>query len=331
MNTVPIPVLIVAVAIAAVALLFALLFLFTWRTARKIEAALPPTGKFVDVPGARLHVVERGQGPAVLLVHGLSGQLGNFDFGMIEPLSRDFRVVAIDRPAAGYSTREPGTAADLRAQADALAALIAKLGLDKPLVVGHSLGGAISLALATYHPERVGALALIAPLTHPPEEISPVFKAMTVQRAWVRKLMAWTLVMPMSIRRREMVMDIVFGPDPVPKDFPTRGGGLLALRPSHFIGASEDLIGVAHSLPPLLPKYPELRVPVSILYGRSDRILDYRLNGEGFVAKVPAARLTLVDGGHMLPVTAVDTCIDFVRGAALPARQPVAASAPSTV
>jgi len=316
---------VVLVAVAAVVSLLALLFLFTWRTARKIEAAFPPNGRFVDVPGARLHVVERGKGPAVLLVHGLSGQLGNFDYGMIGPLSREFRVVAIDRPGAGYSTRDAGAPADLRAQADTLAALIDKLGLEKPLVVGHSLGGAISLALATYHPERVGGLALIAPLTHPPEVISPVFKAMTVQSAFVRKLIAWTLMIPMSIRRREQVMDIVFGPDAVPADFPTRGGGLLAMRPSHFIGASQDLIGAAHSLPPLLPGYADLRVPVSILYGREDRILDYRLNGEAFVEKLPAARLTLVSGGHMLPVTAVDTSVNFVRSAAMRLHEPVPA------
>ncbi len=159
----------IAVVVALAAALLVLLFLFTRHTVRKIEAGLPPTGRFVDVPGARLHVIEQGQGQPVLLVHGLSGQLANFAYGMVEPLARDFRVVAVDRPAAGWSTREPGAPADLRAQADTLAALIDKLGLEKPLVVGHSLGGAIALALATHHPERVGGLALIAPLTHPPQ------------------------------------------------------------------------------------------------------------------------------------------------------------------
>ena len=90
--------LLIFVLVIAVLLLvpLALLFLFTWRTARKIEAALPPTGRFVEVPGARLHVVERGEGPPVLLVHGLSGQLANFDYGMIAPLARDFRVIAVE-------------------------------------------------------------------------------------------------------------------------------------------------------------------------------------------------------------------------------------------
>jgi len=309
-------------ALAAILIALAAgLFFFTRSTARRIEAAMPPAGRFVDVPGARLHVVERGQGPAVLLVHGLSGQLGNFGYGMIEPLARDFRVVAADRPGAGYSTRTPGASADLPAQAAALAALIDKLGLERPLVVGHSLGGAIALALAIHHPGHVGGLALVAPLTHPPESIPPVFKGLTIQRPWLRRLVAWTLAAPMSISRRDQLMDIVFGPDPVPEDFATRGGGLLALRPSHFIGASEDLIAAGHSLSPLLSHYGALRLPVSILYGREDRILDPARNGEALAARVPGATLTLVTGGHMLPVTAADTSVDFVREAAARLRE----------
>jgi pimeloyl-ACP methyl ester carboxylesterase len=317
--------------LAALALLIVVvvagLALFTWRTTRRIEAALPPNGRFVDVPGARLHVVERGQGQPVVLVHGLSGQLGNFDYGMIAPLARDFRVIAFDRPGAGYSTREPGAPADLPAQAAALAALIDKLGLERPLVVGHSLGGAVSLALAIAHPEKVGGLALVAPLTHPPSRISPVFSALAIRQPWLRRLVAWTLALPMSIARRQVVLDIVFGPDAMPQDFPMRGGGLLGMRPSHFIGASEDLNGVAHSLEPLLSRYAGLRLPVSILYGRGDRILDPAENGEALAAKVPGARLTLMDGGHMLPVTAPEATVAFVREAAARLHKPEATPA----
>jgi len=324
--------LLLTLVLAVVAVLLAiaaLLFLFTWRTARRIEAALPPTGRFIEVPGARLHVVERGErglGPSILLVHGLGGQLGNFTYGMIEPLARDFHVVAVDRPGAGYSTRTPGANADLPAQADVLAALIDKLGLERPLVVGHSLGGAISLALAIGHPERVGGLALVAPLTHPPGAMPPVFKALANQRSGLRTAVAWTLAAPMSIARSKQVLGIVFGPDPVPADFAIRGAGLLSLRPSHFIGASQDF-GGAQSLLELLPRYGELRAPVSILYGSEDRILDPKENGEAFAAKVPGTHLTLVPGGHMLPVTAVDTTVDFVRKAAARLRASAAVTA----
>jgi hypothetical protein len=116
-------------------------------------------------------------------------------------------------------------------------------------------------------------------------------------------------------------------PDPAPDDFPTRGGGLLALRPRHFLAASEDLIGAARSLPAQLRHYGTLRVPVSVLYGRDDRILDFAEHGEALVSKVPGATLTLVSGGHMLPVTAIDTSVDFVRNAAARLHAPVPAQA----
>ena len=313
-------------ALALVAL-FAGLFVYTVRKVRRVEAALPPNGRFVDVPGARLHVVEHGQGPALLMVHGLSGQLGNFSYGMIEPLARDFRVVAVDRPGSGYSVRTPGARADLAAQADVLAALIDKLGLECPLVVGHSLGGAIALALAAGHPDRVGGLALLAPLTHPAEEIPLVFRPLTLRRHWVRQFVAWTLAVPMSDLRRDEVLEIVFGPDPVPADFAMRGGGMLALRPSHFVAASEDLVAGAPSLAPLVARYTELRAPVSSLFGREDRILDPAANGEAFVARVRGSTLTMVPGGHMLPITAPDTCVDFVREAAVRLRDAEAVNA----
>lgn len=54
------------------------LVFFTLRTVHRVEAALPPQGRFVKVPGARLHVVERGEGPTLLLVHGLAGQSASF-------------------------------------------------------------------------------------------------------------------------------------------------------------------------------------------------------------------------------------------------------------
>ncbi|CAG9168598.1 hypothetical protein LMG23992_01210 [Cupriavidus laharis] len=170
--------------VLAVAALFAGLFVYTVRKVRRIEAALPPTGRFVDVPGARLHVVERDE-----------------------------------------------------------------------------------------------------------------------------------------------VLEIVFGPDPVPADFAVRGGGMLALRPSHFVAASEDLVAGAPSLAPLVARYGELRLPVSILFGREDRILDPAANGEAMVAKVPGATLALVPGGHMLPIMAADTCVAFVRAAAARLREAEAVTA----
>lgn len=301
---------------AFVALVFLGLWWFTARTAKKVEQALPARGRFIDVPGARLHVIERGQGPALLLIHGLGGQSAHYTYGIVDKLAPHFRVIAVDRPGSGYSSRDAGSSAALETQADNMAALIDQLKLERPFVVGHSLGGAISLALALAHPEKVAGLALIAPLTHITDKVSPAFKGLLIQKPWLRTLIAWTMATPATIMGGEKMLAEVFGPEPVPADFATRGGGLLTLRPGQFLAASADIQALPDSLPQQQVRYGELKLPVSVLYGRNDRILDPTENGTDFVAKIKGARLELVDGGHMLPVTNPTLTADFIRQAA---------------
>jgi pimeloyl-ACP methyl ester carboxylesterase len=303
---------VVALALAAFG---GALALFTARTARRVERALPPAGRFVEAAGARLHVVERGQGPALLLVHGLAGQLGNFTYGVVDRLAAQYRVVAVDRPGSGYSQRAPGASAALSAQADTLAALIETLELGRPVVVGHSLGGAVALALAQRRPERVSGLALVAPLTH----LAPVpaaFKGLMIASPWLRSLVAWTLAAPATLVLGDRMLAQVFAPEPAPRDFGVKGGGLLALRPSHFIAASADLAAIPEDLPAMTQRYGAMKLPVSILFGRGDRILDPREQGEALAAELPGATLTLVEGGHMLPVTQPELTANFIREAA---------------
>jgi pimeloyl-ACP methyl ester carboxylesterase len=301
------------VALAAVLLIEACLALFTLRTVRRVEAALPPGGRFIEVAGARLHVVERGQGPTLLLVHGLAGQLRHFTYGIVDLLASRYRVVAVDRPGSGYSARVPGSSAALGAQADVLAALIDTLNLDCPVVVGHSLGGAVALALAQRHPERVAGLALIAPLTHPVQDVPSVFNALKIAKPWARTLVAWTLAVPIGLARRDAALRVLFDPEPVAGDFATRAGGMLTLRPSHFIAACADLAAVPEALPGMIQDYGAMRLPVSILYGRGDRILDPQIQGGALAGALPGAELTLVDGGHMLPVTMPERCAQFIH------------------
>jgi pimeloyl-ACP methyl ester carboxylesterase len=100
-------------------------------------------------------------------------------------------------------------------------------------VVGHSLGGAIALTMALEHPQQVAGLALLAPLTHIREDVPPVFKGLTIQSPLMRKLVAWTLAIPASIKKSAATLEAVFGPEAVPKDFATRGGGLLSCAHRH--------------------------------------------------------------------------------------------------
>jgi len=283
--------------------IFAALFGFTAFVAGKVEKALPPRGRFVDIGGDRLHYVEQGSGPVILMVHGLGGQLLNFAYLPMQELARSHRVILIDRPGSGYSVRGAQSSATIVNQAATVAAFIKALKLDKPLLVGHSLGGAIALAVGLNHPQSISRLALIAPLTHTQSAPPEPFRGLMITSSLLCRMIANTLATPLSIKKGAETLAFVFGPEPVPKDFRTKGGGLLGLRPHSFYSASSDMIATADDLPTMETRYATLQMPIDVLYGKQDQILDYRQHGEALKQKVPRAVLTLVDGGHMLPVT----------------------------
>jgi pimeloyl-ACP methyl ester carboxylesterase len=316
---------IVLTLILLVAVIVAGLVWFAGNTALKVEAAVPPCGQFMEIDGQRLHYIDtRGAGPAIVMIHGLGGTLWNYTYALVDKLSGEFRVIAVDRPGAGYSVRPDDAPAKLSAQADTLAKFMRALGLKQPLLVGHSLGGALSLAIALNHPDCAGALALIAPLTHAQDDVPEPFRGLVVYSPMLRKIIAWTLAIPMAIRRAPELLKIVFGPDAVPADYPTRGGGLLGLRPKSFYNTSSDLVAVNDDLPGMITRYGGLTIPLAMLFAKGDRILDYRRQGEAMKQKCPALDLVLLDEhGHMLPVTAPDRTADLIRRVAARLQLPI--------
>lgn len=313
------------IALLAVAVIIVgALVLFTAHTARRVDAALPPLGRFVEVGGARIHYLERGTGPTLLLIHGLGANMRVFTHSVVDRLAGEFRVVVMERPGSGESTREPRACARVRSQAETVSAFIRALGLERPVLVGHSMGGAVSLAVALEHSEQVSGLALVAPLANVQGTVPPVFKRLIITSRAIRKLTAWTVATPAAILRRAQVLDTVFGPDAVPQDYATAGGGLLGLRPKSFCAASEDLVALKEDRPALaamVERYAELRMPVGILYGTGDRVLDHRLHGVEVASKMNGAELELVEGGHMLPLTAPGLVAEFIRKVAGKARE----------
>ncbi len=81
---------------------------FAAYTARRVETADPPRGRFLELDGCRIHYIDEGAGPPLFLIHGLGGQLRNFTYALVGRLSDEFRVIAVDRPGSGYSTRPSG-------------------------------------------------------------------------------------------------------------------------------------------------------------------------------------------------------------------------------
>jgi pimeloyl-ACP methyl ester carboxylesterase len=116
----------------------------------------------VLVDGMRLHYCRAGEGPALVLVHGLVGSAKNWEQN-IGFLARFRTVYALDLANMGTSEQVAGLDPGLEASADRLAAAMSGLGIEKADVGGHSHGGAIAMMLAARHPERVTRLVLFAP------------------------------------------------------------------------------------------------------------------------------------------------------------------------
>jgi pimeloyl-ACP methyl ester carboxylesterase len=292
------------------------LVLFAAFSNKKAEQLLPPAGSFAKLGSTRLHYVDQGQGPAIVMIHGIAGNLQNFTYGLATPLAQTHRVICIDRPGYGYSKRSFNADTSLEAQADIIVSLLDHLQIESAVFVGHSLGGTISLAAAQRHPDRVRALALIAPLTHLPEAHIPAFKALDLPSPLIRFILGWTLAIPGTLYRMSLSLKIIFGPERAPRDFAIRGGGILSLKPQTFITASSDVQNAIQSMPAIEVAYANMKTPVHVLFAHEDRILDCKQNGEDLPSRIPGAQITLVTGGHMLPVTQVELCVQFIEGVA---------------
>lgn len=318
----------VIVIFVALCLFWAALALFTRRAVRRIETAVPMDGRHIEIDGERIHYVEYGSDeakrPPIVFVHGLGGQMRNFAYLPLDTLAREHRVILVDRPGSGYSTRGEHRAANIRAQAKTLARFIDALGLQAPVVVGHSLGGAIALALALDHPKSVARVALIAPLTHQQTEVPKAFRALVVRSARVRRFIANTIATPLGLATTNATLNAVFAPDAAPADFATRGGALLSVRPVGFFNASRDLLALedADDLAQMEQRYAQLSVPVDVLFGRDDIVLDWQRHGDALRRRSSQVTLEVVSGGHMLPASAPAMTCEWLRAVLAKERAP---------
>jgi pimeloyl-ACP methyl ester carboxylesterase len=306
------------VALLAFVVLTAIcLIAFAALIARAVERAAPPLGQWLDVDGARLHYIDVGQGPTIVMIHGLGGQLRHFTYGVVDRLKNEFRVVVFDRPGSGYSTRPKNASARLRAQGNAIATAMQRLGLQRSLIVGHSMGGGIALAIALDHPECVRGLALIAPLTHVVKTPPPAFASLVIPSPLRRAAFAWTIATPLGLLRGADILAAVFKPDCAPPDFGTKGGAILGLRPYAFLAASADMLESNYDLRDMAKRYNEIAVPVNVLCGREDNILEYPSQALKLKEALPSVDVELIDGGHMPLITNPVRTADFIAKAAL--------------
>jgi pimeloyl-ACP methyl ester carboxylesterase len=272
----------------------------------------PPSGRFIAVGGSRQHVLELGQErstPPLVLIHGASCNLEDMRLALGERLAARHRVILVDRPGLGWSGRRAGEGSSPSAQAAVLRAVLDQLGVSRAIIVGHSWGGALALAFALDHPERVAGLVLLAPPTHPwLRRATRLYDAAATPFAgW---LFARTLALPFGVLLIGLVLRLVFLPQRPPQRYVSRAASMLVLRPATFLANARDVSHLKGFLTRQVARYPTLVPPTTIITGDSDNTVSAQSHSMTLAAEVPGAKLVVLPGfGHMLHHAAADRII----------------------
>lgn len=302
-----------AVALAALAAAA----LVNHRLARKAERDNPPLGRFVEVNGVRLHYIDRGRGPALVMLHGNGTQIEDFvSSGLVDLAAKSHRVIAFDRPGFGHSERPRGTVWSPEAQADLIAAALAPLGVDRATVLGHSWGCSVAVALGRRYPELVERLVLASGYYYPTARADVVGMSMPAVPV-VGDVLRYSVSPLLGRATWPLVMRTMFGPAPVPEKFegfPRE----MALRPSQIRASAAEAALMVPSAAGAAP-YAELKMPVAIIAGEDDRLIDIDAQSARLHAELPQSTFRRVPGaGHMVHQTATEAVMATIAQAADP-------------
>ena len=263
------------------------------------EAAFPPTGQFIEVNGVKIHADVSGTGPDLILIHGASGNTRDFTYHMVGQLKDRYRVIAFDRPGLGWSDDMGAAGISTLVQADILHAAAAKLGVRRPIVLGHSYGGAVAMAWALRDPEGTAALVIVSGATMPwPGGLGPWYKITSSRLGGATVVPLISAFVPMS--KAEEAIEGIFAPDPVPAGYGAYVGAGLTLRRATLRTNARQVGNLKQYVQLMAPHYPELTLPVELIHGTADTIVPLAIHSEPLSHILPDARLTVIDGaGHM--------------------------------
>lgn len=258
----------------------------------------PPIGKFVHVDGQRVHYWEAGSGQPLILVHGASGNLRDWTFDIAPELAKTHRVIAFDRPGFGHSERGQVRGWDPAVQARTLHGASHQLGVENPIVVGHSWGGALALSWALQYPDETIGIIPVSGVSMPYMGVAQVFGALGLDGVIVD---AYSSYMKRTAANGGINQFIarVFRPLDPPPGYLDYVGAPLALRDETVAWNSEDIQHVNEALTRMAPDYPGLKPRVEIIHGEAD-FIDASHHAVPLSRRVPGAGLTLLPGvGHM--------------------------------
>ncbi|MDB5843365.1 MAG: Alpha/beta hydrolase superfamily-like protein [Polaromonas sp.] len=281
--------------------------------ARRAERDNPPAGDFIDIDGVDLHYVEAGEGPPVVLLHG--NAVTHADFiasGMMDRLARNHRVIAFDRPGFGHSSRPRDRLWTPAAQADLLRAALERLGVERPVVVGHSMGTMVAVAMALAYPDNVRSLVLIGGYYYPNLRVDALLTA-PVALPVLGDVMRYTVTAVSGRLMLKKMAESMFSPRELPGNFFPIISREMMLRPGQLRANAEDAAFMMPAANAMSKRYKELTLPVTLINGEDDLVIESKDHSARLHGELPQSELFLVPGvGHMAHYAALDRVVNAI-------------------
>lgn len=266
----------------------------------------------VTVENLRVHYIESGTGRPVVLIHGNAGDVEDFEYGVMDLLSENYRVIAIDRPGHGDSDRPKGKEASVEYQAQLLHETFADLGIKRPVLVGHSWGGSLALCYALKYPDDVAGMVLLAPAAYPDDHEHLVTRVLTKTPILSNVSIAIGKTLFGHLFLRQILSDAFY-----PQNVPTSYFKLVAktwLGDTQLRAYLEDSLMLNDCLRKMKDQYSDIKTPVVIVTGDNDKIVSAKDNAYRLQKAIPGSRLVeLKNTGHEIPLTHPETISNAMK------------------
>lgn len=274
------------------------------------EARFPPLGQLVDVDGRKVHVVVKGEGPDLVVIHGAGGNIRDMELALGEHLTQSYRVFFVDRPGHGWTDRFDHQTAftteaeSLALQAKVLSAAVTQLGATDPIVLGHSYGGAVAMAWGLDQP--ASALVIVSGVTLPwPGDINITYRILG--SALGSALLAPIVSAFISDAYVENAANGTFAPQSAPPDYVNRTGVAMAIRTESLRANNRMVRTLRPQIVDQSKRYDEITLPIELLHGTADTSVYLTVHAGPLSERLENARLTPLDGiGHMAHHTSPD-------------------------
>jgi pimeloyl-ACP methyl ester carboxylesterase len=247
------------------------------------------------------------------MIHGASSNLEVMRQPLGEMLARNHRVILIDRPGHGWSTRARREDSTPAIQGRMIDEALEKLGVGPVILVVHSWSGALGARMALDYSERVAGLVMLAPVAYPWRGGVGWYTKL-VAIPVIGPLLAYTITLPLGYFLAGPGARGVFLPQVMPDGFVGNTAAALLLRPREFLANARDIVTLRAAVEQQAPRYADIRVPTVVISGEIDKTVTTNIHSRPFAKAVSNAKLiVLPDVGHMVQNAAPELVISEIE------------------